>query len=66
MLLHRIAPQADAAAHIQHAVHGHAQIRQVRADKRPQPPRVLGIDHAGFLVKVKALVVRLVKPLAAC
>jgi DNA-directed RNA polymerase subunit L len=66
MLLHRLAPQAYAAAHIKHPLHGHAQIRKIRADKRTQPPRVLGIDHAGLLVKVKALVIRLVKPLVAC
>ena len=58
---HHIAPQPDAAAHIQHAQHRHAQVVQVAAHKGAQALDVLRVGHAGFGVEVKALVVGLVK-----
>ena len=40
-----------------------AQVLEVAAHKSAQPFYMLGVDHAGLLVEVVALVVRLVEPL---
>jgi len=56
-----IAPQPDAAADIQNPAHRHPNELQVAAHESTEAIDMFGVCHAGFLIEVVALVIRLVK-----
>ena len=53
---HRLAQVPEAAAGIEHALHGEAEVGRVGADESPEPQRVRARSHASARVDVITLV----------